>query len=72
MDEAGLSLVVRSDRTRSNILKLEPRNFCTNMRKNFFMVEVMEQWNRLPRKVVVSPSMGIFKTLLDTHLRYLL
>ena len=71
MDEARLFLVMCSSRT-SNGLKLEHRKFHTNMQKNFFMVRVMERWNRLPRKVVVSPSMGIFKTLLDTHLRYLL
>ena len=40
----------------------------TNMQKNFFTVRMMELWNRLPREVVESPSMEIFKTCLDTYL----
>ena len=48
-DEARLFLVVRSDRTRSNGLKIERRRFHTNIQKNFFTVRVMEHWNRLPR-----------------------
>ena len=42
-----LFLVVCSDRTRSNGLKLVQREFCTNMWKNFFMIRVMEHWGSL-------------------------
>jgi len=42
MDEARLFLVVHSDRTRSNGLKLEHRKFCANTQKYFFMIRVME------------------------------
>ena len=38
------------------------------MLKNFFMVRVMEHWNRLHREAVESPSMEIFKTHLDAYL----
>ena len=38
------------------------------MWKNFFTVRVMEHWNRLPRQVVESPSMEIFKTCIDAYL----
>jgi len=53
MDEARL-LVVCSDRTSSNDLKLEHRMFCTNMWKNFYMVKVTEHWKRLSREAAVS------------------
>jgi len=35
------------------------------MRKNFITLRVMEHWNRLPREVVESPSLEIFRTFLD-------
>jgi len=53
--------------TRSNDLKLEHRKFHTNTWKNFFMVRVMEHWNRLPGEVVESP-METFKTHVDAYL----
>jgi len=64
--------VVPSDRTRGNEHKLKQRKFRLNMRKNFFPVRVTEHWNRLPRKVVDSPSLEIFKTHLDNVLSSLL
>ena len=53
MDEARLFLVVCSDRTRSNSLKLEHRKFHTNTSK-IFTVRVTEHWHSLPRQVVES------------------
>ena len=75
MDESRLFLVVCSDKTSRNSLKLEYRKFHTNVWKNFFMVNffmVTEHWNRLPREVVKFPSTEIFKTRLNAYLCYLL
>ena len=57
-----------SDRTRANEHKREHGKFNTSMRKNFFIVRVTEHWNRLPREVVETPPLEIFKTYLDAFL----
>jgi len=71
-DRARLFPVVPSDRARGNGHKLKQRKFQLKMRKNFFTVKVMEPWPRLPREVVESPSLKIFKTCLDVVLCNLL
>jgi len=64
-DGTRLFSVVPSDRTRGNGHKLKHRKFHLNRRKNFFTLRMTEQWNRLPRGVVDSPSLEIFKTCLN-------
>jgi len=72
LDESGLFSVVCSSRTRGNGQKIDHGKFHTNKRNNFFTVKVMQRCNRLPREVMESPTLEIFKTCLDTILCNLL
>ena len=54
-------------KTRGHSYKLSKRSFNLNVRKNFFSIRIINDWNKLPQHIVEAKTMNSFKSRLDHH-----
>jgi len=67
----GQLQAARPPLTKGNGLKLHQGMLRLDIKKKFVTEGVVKYWNRLPRVVVESPSLEVFKKRLDMALQYM-
>lgn len=67
--EDGLFSQVVNGRMRGNSLSLHQRMFRLGRRNNSFLKRIVQTWNSLPRAVVASPPLDVFRNCVDVVLR---
>ena len=68
--KGGIDLFSQAaNRTQRNGHKFCQRGLRFDIKKNFFPLRVVRHWNGLPREVVESPFLALFKRHLDEELR---
>ena len=65
--ESPLVLDDRLVQTRGHSLKLKKISCKTSLRQKFFVIRVVDLWNRLPEEIVMAPSINALKNRLDKH-----